>query len=115
MKMDNPDDIIYEYDENGNIIYFEWRENGKMIYKHHRDEQGLLHNENAPAQLWDNGSYAYYHHGLLHNENGPALYCADGSGVHHYFYNDHPIIFFPKLTLRIKRFFARMKEQRQKQ
>lgn len=42
---------------------------GAVIYY----KEGLLHNINEPAIIWDDGSYQWYYNGLLHREDGPAV------------------------------------------
>jgi hypothetical protein len=44
----------------------EWRENG------------YLHRENGPAQVWPNGRVEWCLNGELHREDGPAVVGADG-------------------------------------
>lgn len=42
---------------------------GAVIYY----KDGILHNANEPAIVWEDGSYQWYYNGALHRENGPAI------------------------------------------
>ena len=37
------------------------------------DEDGMLHNEDGPAIVFDDGIRMWYRHGKLHREDGPAI------------------------------------------
>jgi hypothetical protein len=41
---------------------------------------GLLHNDDGPAEMWPDGTQFWYKHGLAHRENGkPAVLLANGN------------------------------------
>jgi hypothetical protein len=48
----------------------------------YRNEQGLLHREDGPAVLCDEGT-KYYINGLLHREDGPAAVYKDGTSCYY--------------------------------
>lgn len=52
---------------------------GVIIYY----KDGILHNNNEPAVIWEDGSYQWYYNGLLHREDGPAILCQGNT----YWYN----------------------------
>ena len=43
-----------------------------------RNPQGIYHNEDGPAVIYQSGSQYWYIHGDRHRENGPAIIYANG-------------------------------------
>jgi hypothetical protein len=40
---------------------------------------GLIHREDGPAMIWDDGMQAWYRNDLLHREDGPAVIYPGGT------------------------------------
>lgn len=51
----------------------------KQIMNRWYNEQGKLHREDGPAEVFPNGTEKWYINGLLHREDGPACVYANGS------------------------------------
>jgi hypothetical protein len=45
----------------------------------YKNEHGLLHREDGPAIVWNDGTKAWFINGEYHREDGPAIEWSDGS------------------------------------
>ena len=52
-------------------------------------KDGLLHNLDGPAIIWEDGSYQWYFNGIIHHENGPAA--TSGNNKYWYLGYDEPV------------------------
>jgi len=75
---------ICYYDDNNNLTFKEWRYRGKLYsppdgspaLEYIRSKlwyyKGMLHRENAPAVILNDGTQTWYKFGLIHRDDGPA-------------------------------------------
>lgn len=57
------------------IVHWELTKDERTEY--HNDE-GLLHREDGPAVIWNDGEKEWYINGERHREDGPAIIYANG-------------------------------------
>jgi hypothetical protein len=58
---------------NSTHYYIKGSANKSLWYQH-----GILHREDGPAMLYNDGTKLWYRHGRLHREDGPAVEWSDG-------------------------------------
>lgn len=51
---------------------------------HRVDQPDIIHREDGPAIIWDDGSKFWYYDGVNHNENGPSAIYRTGKVYWHY-------------------------------
>lgn len=81
VNQENSEDSVVKHDFQKTTLRLHGRveKDGAVIYY----KDGILHNSNDAAIIWENGSYQWYYNGLLHRENGPAI----ESQLSKYWYN----------------------------
>jgi hypothetical protein len=64
----------------------------KSVYDNrvvYRNEKGVLHREDGPAIVYNDGTKYFYKNGLLHREDGPAIEYANGDGAYYIYGQMH--------------------------
>jgi len=65
--------------------YVDYKPNQWKISNTYYNDKGNIHREDGPAEVWSDGTQAWYKDGKLHREDGPSIIKPDGT---QYWYKD---------------------------